>query len=99
MSKKRRIVLDPPFLDEEEREMIESVDFDQPRDADFEVRKRELVEMAKNFMNPPKVQISTRLAKHDLSRLKAIAVEKGIPYQTLLGSVIHQYVEGQLKEI
>ena len=92
------IRLDPPFLDEEERQLIESIDLDAPKDVDLETRKRELRELARQTMNPPKVQISARLAKRDLSRLKAIALEKGIPYQTLLGSVVHQYVEGRLKE-
>ncbi|MCF6320418.1 MAG: hypothetical protein L3J32_01440 [Rhizobiaceae bacterium] len=96
--KKRKIVIDPPFYDEEERKIFESIDFDVASDMDFETRKIEMQKIAHNAMNPPKVQISTRLAKHDLSRLKAMAVEKGIPYQTLLGSVIHQYVEGRLKE-
>jgi predicted DNA binding CopG/RHH family protein len=95
----RKIELNPPFHDDEERKLIESIDLDVPRDIDLETRKLEMKEFARNTMNPPKVQISTRLAKRDLSRLKAIAVEKGIPYQTLLGSVVHQYVEGRLKEV
>ncbi len=95
----RKIELNPPFHDDEERELIESIDLDVPRDIDLEARKLELKEFARNTMSPPKVQISARLAKRDLSRLKAIAVEKGIPYQTLLGSVVHQYVEGRLKEV
>lgn len=35
--------------------------------------------------------INLRIPERDLLRLKAQAVEKGIPYQTLLASVIHQY--------
>lgn len=95
----RKIELNPPFQNDEEREMIESIDLDVPRDIDLEARKLEMKELARNTISPPKVQISTRLAKQDLSRLKAIAMEKGIPYQTLLGSVVHQYVEGRLKEV
>jgi len=93
------IKLNPPFVDDEERELIESIDLDVPNDVDLEERKSELQTFARYTMNPPKVQISARLAKRDLSRLKAIALEKGIPYQTLLGSVVHQYVEGRLKEV
>lgn len=101
VGKKKEIVLDPPFLDEEERELIESVDWDKvdlgtPEEQD-KYRKMHL-EAAKNTINPPKVQISARLSKYDLSKLRVIAMEKGIPYQTLLSSIVHQYVEGRLKE-
>lgn len=54
--------------------------------------------MAKNTANPTRKQITTRLPARDLSRLRAIAMAKGIPYQTLIASIIHQYVEGTLSE-
>jgi predicted DNA binding CopG/RHH family protein len=99
--KKKRIALDPPFLDKEEEALIRSFDLDladKVPASEFERRKKEWRMAARNTMNPPKVQISARLSKYDLSRLKTIAMEKGIPYQTLLGSIVHQYVEGRLKE-
>ena len=49
-------------------------------------------------MNPPKKQISTRLVERDLVRLKAKALEQGLSYQSLLASIVHQYVEGALVE-
>lgn len=97
-----KVVLDPPYLDEDERALIESLDLDalDLGSADeIEARRAELQQIAANTINPPKVQISARLSKHDLSKLRAIAMRKGIPYQTLLGSIVHQYVEGHLKEV
>ena len=35
--------------------------------------------------------INIRLSERDLQKLKARAAEKGIPYQTLVASVLHQY--------
>ena len=35
--------------------------------------------------------INIRLSERDLQKLKAKAAEKGIPYQTLVSSVLHQY--------
>lgn len=61
-------------------------------------RKAQVEASARATMNPPKKQISARLSERDLTRLKARALEKGIPYQTLLSSIVHQYVEGQLVE-
>lgn len=96
---KRKIIENPPYLDEEEKRMIESIDYSKAnRDKNSELAKQ-LKQAAKNTANPPKTQISTRLSKYDLSKLKVIAMEKGIPYQTLLGSIVHQYVEGRLKEV
>ena len=34
-----------------------------------------------------------------MSRLKVRAKEEGIPYKTLVSSVIHKYLTGRLKEI
>ena len=59
-------------------------------------RQAELQSAAIATMNPRKKQISTRLAERDLVRLKAIALAQGLPYQSLLASIVHQYVEGSL---
>ena len=54
--------------------------------------------LAKNTANPKRKQITTRLPDRDLARLRTIAMQKGMPYQTLIASIIHQYVEGTLTE-
>jgi len=33
------------------------------------------------------------ISERDLLRLKARAAEKGMPYQTLINSILHKYVE------
>ena len=42
--------------------------------------------------------INLRIAEKDLLKIKAHAAEKGIPYQTLLASLIHQYTSGQTQD-
>ena len=37
-------------------------------------------------------QISLRVNKHSLQKFKAQALREGIPYQTLINSLIHKYV-------
>lgn len=44
------------------------------------------------------VQISVRLDGSDLAMLKEEADRVGLPYQTLLKSIVHQYVRGDLVE-
>jgi len=45
-----------------------------------------------------KVAISLRLDGSDLAAIKSEAQRLGIPYQTLIGSVVHQYTTGELVE-
>ena len=42
--------------------------------------------------------ITLRLQERDIQRLKVIAREKGLPYQTLVASVLHQFARGALRE-
>ncbi len=37
--------------------------------------------------------INIRLSERDLQKLKVKAAEKGLPYQTLAASILHQYNE------
>lgn len=43
-------------------------------------------------------KINIRIADNDLSALKRRAAREGIPYQTLIGSVLHKFASGFLKE-
>ena len=43
-------------------------------------------------------RINVRLSSHDLLGIQRKALKKGIPYQTLISGLIHQYVEGDLLE-
>lgn len=37
--------------------------------------------------------INIRISERDLFKVKALALEKGLPYQTLISSIVHQYSE------
>ncbi len=43
-------------------------------------------------------RITIRLYEHDYAGIQKKAMEKGIPYQTLISGIIHQYIEGDLLE-
>ena len=40
--------------------------------------------------------ISLRIAEYDLEKLKEKAASDGIPYQTLINTVLHKYITNQL---
>lgn len=79
-------------LSDEEKEILEA--FEKGllvRSEKTEELKKDLVKAAKNTMKKTK-NINIRLSEKDLLKVKAKAAETGIPYQTLLSSVIHQFV-------
>ena len=43
-------------------------------------------------------RINIRLSTKDLETLQMLAIEEGIPYQTLIASILHKYVSGSLVE-
>ena len=42
--------------------------------------------------------ISLRISEYDLEKLKEKAASDGIPYQTLINTVLHKYITNQLLE-
>jgi len=81
-------------LTDEERKELEAIedalDKGEIKSApDFEKRKKELQQIAKNTLNKTR-NINIRLTERDLYRLKAKAIEEGIPYQTLVSSILHK---------
>lgn len=44
-------------------------------------------------------RVNIRLSSLDLERLQARAAEEGMPYQTLMASVLHKFVAGRLIEV
>ena len=43
-------------------------------------------------------RVNIRLSSGDLSDIQIKALEEGVPYQTLIASVLHKYVTGRLSE-
>ncbi|MDO4232896.1 MAG: hypothetical protein Q4D19_12265 [Lautropia sp.] len=43
-------------------------------------------------------RVNIRLSAADLHQIQARALREGMPYQTLMTSVLHKYVTGQLKD-
>ena len=83
-------------LDPEEEEILRDFEAGKYKPvADFAKRKKELMAAARETLNKTK-NINIRLSERDLLQLKAKAIEEGIPYQTLVTSVLHKYTTGTL---
>jgi predicted DNA binding CopG/RHH family protein len=84
------------LLDNDEKELLHSLKTEEWVSVDNleeEIKKHQ--EIATNTLRKDK-RINIRLSSHDLEALKANAVEMGLPYQTLVSSVLHQYATGRL---
>ena len=81
-------------LDREERELLDSLDRGEWAPvADLEAERERYRAVAQATAKKDR-RINLRLSSRDLTALKAR--EEGIPYQTLMASVLHKYVTGRL---
>ena len=85
-------------VDKEEQDLLESVEKGEWRSVE---NVEEEIRAAKEYARSTRVKdqrMNIRISKKDLNALKVKALEEGIPYQTLVSSVIHKYLSGQLVE-
>ena len=98
----KKIDYDNIELDEEEQWIEDHLDEFEPAP---EWVGKSLKEAAKNppiivkSEKPNKKVITLRLIDKDLKALKAKANEEGLPYQTMITSIIHKYLNGILVDI
>ena len=59
------------------------------------VAENEEVEKIINSANKTK-NINIRISEYTIEKVKLKALEEGIPYQTMLSSIIHKYINGKL---
>jgi predicted DNA binding CopG/RHH family protein len=84
-------------LDDQERDLHDALEKGElVAVPDEEAEKEKLVGAARATLAKNR-HISIRLSEKDLTRLQIRAGELGIPYQTLIGSILHQYAEGKVK--
>ena len=82
------------FLDEEEKALVKAIEAPgyAPRSELTPAGKKAYAAAARAAMNEARVKISLRIPESDLLRLKAKAMREGMPYQTLIGSILHKAV-------
>lgn len=83
-------------LDQEEKDLMESIERDEWQPVrDFDRERKKAVEVARNTLKKDK-RINLRLSQKDYHQIQIKAVEEGIPYQTLISSIVHKYLNGSL---
>ena len=83
-------------IDEEERDLMESIENDEWISVKNLKKEKEKAELAaRNTLKKDK-RINLRLTQKDYHQIQIKAIEEGIPYQTLISSIIHKYLNGSL---
>jgi len=86
------------FLDNEEKDLLESYDRDEWKPIKNPKKEiKRLKEYARNTLQKDK-RINIRMSSKDLDQVQVLAAQEGVPYQTLISSIIHKYVSGYLTE-
>lgn len=85
-------------LDPEEKEILEA--FESGKLNSVKNRRHELIRHRKaaaaTYAKDSRINI--RISSKDLRALQKRALAEGLPYQTLVSSVLHKFVEGQMVE-
>jgi len=85
-------------MDEYELDLLDAIESatEFERVENFEDELLEARNAAKNFLNKTK-NINIRIPEFDMLMLKRKSAELNIPYQTILSSLIHQYVTQKIE--
>ena len=86
------------YYDKEELELMKSIETEawiSIDDLEEEIKKAKQA-AEETFKKSERMNI--RISPNDLRKLKIKAMEEGMPYQTLVSSIIHKYLIGRLQE-
>jgi len=83
-------------FDNEEKELLDSFERNEWHSVkNLAKRKNELEKSARATIRKDK-RVNIRISERDLKELQRIALREGLPYQTLISSILHKYVNGAL---
>lgn len=85
-------------LGKDESELLKSFERGEWKPVkDLEAEKKKAVEAAHATFRKDR-RVNIRICSKDIDGIRKKALEEGIPYQTLIASVLHKYAAGRLKE-
>jgi len=85
-------------LTKEEKDILDSVESgERERIPNFKKEAARYKEAARATMRKDK-RVNIRMTERDLIHLQKTAVYEGLPYQTLISSILHKFINGRLVE-
>ena len=85
-------------LDRDEQEILESVERGEWRPAKKAKRDRSRYSQYAKATFRKDRRLNIRISSKDLEAIQKRALEEGLPYQTLISSLLHKYASGRLRE-
>ena len=85
-------------LDANEKEIVESVERGEWRSIKGAKRARSRYARYARATFRKDRRLNIRISSKDLEAIQKRALEEGLPYQTLIASLLHKYASGRLKE-
>ena len=85
-------------VSKEEKKLLDSVEQEEwVSIPDFRKEAKRYQEYARATFRKDK-RVNIRISEKDLTKIQKRALQEGLPYQTLISSILHKYVTGQLKQ-
>lgn len=81
-----------------DKELVKSIENNEWKSVGNISEMRKQFKMAAKNTLLKDQRMNIRIAQRDLEGLKTKALEEGMPYQTLVSSVLHKYITGKLTE-
>lgn len=85
-------------LDSEEKELLKSYDRDEWQSVSEIKSESDRYQRYANTTFKKDKRVNIRMSEKDLMAIQKKALEEGIPYQTLISSILHKYISGRLTE-
>ena len=86
-------------LEADEKELLESVERGEWKSSRGGKRERARYSRYAKATFRKDRRLNIRLSSKDLEAIQKRALEQGLPYQTLISSLLHKYASGRLKEV
>ncbi|WP_298632531.1 hypothetical protein [uncultured Umboniibacter sp.] len=85
-------------LSSEEQILVEALEAGEFQSKLSAERLADLEQAAENTFKKDK-RINIRISSRDLQAIQSRSLQEGMPYQTLIASIIHKYVSGSLVDV
>lgn len=86
-------------LDTKEKQIVDSVERGEWRSIPALKRERKRYGRYAAATSRKDQRVNIRISSKDLDAIQKRALEEGLPYQTLISSLLHKYVSGRLRDI
>lgn len=83
-------------IDQQEKEILKDFEADEFTSVNKPQEEMRLAKAAAANFVKRNSRINIRISNADLNMIRKIAIQEGLPYQTLVASILHKFVAGRL---